>query len=138
MSCIRTFSKGFFISSENGHLALWVRSEENNSTTGKQPYDFIRQWCPAATKGVKILGMAISPGDEYLAVASKNNNIGIISIKSIGLNEDLSKEVKFDLVCRGFHSGSISTIDVAIQRPILVTCSRDDSTIRIWNYFKYE
>lgn len=58
--------------------------------------------------------MAVSPGDEFLAVASKNNNIGIISIKSIGLNEDLNKEIKFDLVCRGFHSGSITSIDIAI------------------------
>jgi WD40 repeat protein len=41
------------------------------------------------------------------------------------------------LVCRGFHSGSISAIDIAIQRPILVTCSRDDSTIRLWNYYNF-
>ncbi len=47
-------------------------------------------------------------------MACKNNNIGLIQIKSLGLNEDLNREVKFDLVCRGFHSGSISAIDVAI------------------------
>ena len=35
VSCLRTFNKGFFISSDNGYMALWVRSEENNSTTGK-------------------------------------------------------------------------------------------------------
>jgi hypothetical protein len=35
VSCLRTFSKGFIISSDNGHMAMWVRSEENNSTTGK-------------------------------------------------------------------------------------------------------
>ena len=53
-------------------------------------------------------------------------------------NEDITKDIKFDLVCRGFHSGSISAIDVAYQRPLIVTCSRDDSTVRIWNYMKYE
>ena len=58
--------------------------------------------------------MAVSPGEDTLAVACKNNNIGLIQIKSIGLNEDLTKEIKFDLVCRGFHSGSICAIDVAI------------------------
>lgn len=26
-------------------------------------------------------------------------------------------------------------MDISIQRPILVTCSREDCTIRIWNYF---
>lgn len=58
--------------------------------------------------------MTVSPGEETLAVACKNNNIGLVNIKSIGLNENLSNEIKFDLVCRGFHSGSINAIDVAI------------------------
>ena len=35
----------------------------------------------------------------------------------------------------GFHSGPITTLDVAVQRPIFVTCSREDSSIRIWNYY---
>ena len=53
-----------------------------------------------------------------------NNNIGIVDIKSIGLNEEKqSPDVKFDLICKGFHSGPITTIDVAVQRPVLVTCS---------------
>lgn len=78
VSCLRSCSKGFYISSDNGFMALWVRSEENNATSGKQPYDFIRKWCPPSTRGVKILAMAVSPGEEYLAVACKNNNIGLI------------------------------------------------------------
>lgn len=45
-------------------MALWVRSEENNSTTGKNPYDFIRKWQPPSTKGVKILSLALSPSEE--------------------------------------------------------------------------
>jgi hypothetical protein len=56
-----------------------------------------------------------------------NNNIGIVDIKSIGLNEEKQNpDVKFDLICKGFHSGPITTIDVAVQRPILVTCSEQD------------
>jgi hypothetical protein len=35
VALIKPFAKGFFIASESGHMALWVRSEENNSTTGK-------------------------------------------------------------------------------------------------------
>ena len=131
---IKPFSKGFFIGSNEGDMAMWVRQEENNSTSGKSPYDFIRRWQPPATKRLQILGMAMSTGEEFLAVALSNNNIGMVHYKSIGLNEDLNKEIKFELICKGFHSGSISGLDVAIQRPIIVTCSRDDSTIRLWNY----
>jgi hypothetical protein len=81
-----------------------------------------------------ILGSSVSGNEEKLAVCLLNNNIGLIDIKTIGLNEDTEREIKSDLVCRGFHSGGITAIDVAVQRPILVTASRDDSTVRLWNY----
>lgn len=76
----------------------------------------------------------MSGNEEKLAVALDNNNIALIDIKSIGLNEDTEREIKSDLICKGFHSGGITAIDVAVQRPILVTASRDDSTVRLWNY----
>lgn len=137
ISLIKRYSKGFFIASDNGYMALWVRSEENNSTSEKQAFDFIRKWQPAATKDLRILSLDCAPSEDYLALSLANNNIGKISIKSIGLNEDLTKEISFDLVCKGFHSGPISSIDVATQRPLLLTCSREDSTIRLWNYETY-
>ena len=79
--------------------------------------------------------MSLDPKGEHLAVCMANNNIGIVDIKSIGLNEEkMNPEVKFDLVCKGFHSGAISSVDVAVQRPILVTCSEADQSLRLWNY----
>ena len=56
----------------------------------------------------------MSNGEELLAVSLSNNNIGLVHYKSIGLNEDINKEIKFELICKGFHSGSISGLDVAI------------------------
>lgn len=79
--------------------------------------------------------MDINISEEYVSAACSNNNIALISTKSIGLNDNLSREVKVDLVSKGFHSGAISCIDVAVQRPLVVTCSQEDSTIRIWNYY---
>lgn len=131
---IKRFSKGFFVGSNLGELAMWVRSEENNATSGKESYDFIRRVTPAATKNIRVVGMTLNVIEDTLAVALENNNIGLVSIKSLGLNDDITKEVKFELVCKGFHSGAITSIDVAVQRPILVTCSRDDSKVRLWNY----
>ena len=48
--CLRKFSKGFFVGSQMGEMAMWVRSEENNATSGKEAYDFIRSIAPSATK----------------------------------------------------------------------------------------
>ena len=44
-------------------------------------------------------------------------------------------EIKFETVGKGFHSGAITAMDISLQRPILVTASREDSTIRFWNYY---
>ena len=136
---IQKYSKGVFIASNRGECALWVRSEENNSTSGKQNYDWIKTWQPMSCKNQKILGLALDQNEEYLGVCLANNNIGMVNIKSIGLNEEkAAPEVNFDLICKGFHSGAITTIDVAVQRPILVTCSREDQTLRLWNYITGE
>ena len=105
VSRIKPYSQGFFVASDNGYMALWVRSDVNNSTSGKQAFDFIRKWQHSATKNIKILSLDCAPSEDYIAISQENNNIGIIQIKSIGLNEDLNKEIKFDLICKGFHSG---------------------------------
>lgn len=112
-----------------------MRQEENgNSKGGRDPYDFIRRFDPAAIRGLKVCSLSVSPCEDSLAIGCKNNNITMISIKSIGLNEEPQPEVTSTQVCSGFHSGAISQIDVAVQRPVVATCSRDDSTVRLWNY----
>lgn len=140
ISCIKTYSKGFFVASDTGTMALWVKSEENNQSSNQddQDYDFIRRWSPVVTKGTKVISMDVNRTEDQLAAACQNNNIALVNIKSIGLNDNLTREVKVDLVCRGFHSGPITCMDIAVQRPILVTCSQDDSTIRLWNYYTYK
>lgn len=50
MIAVSKFSKGFLVASNKGDMAMWVRSEENNSTSGKEHYDFIRKLTPAITK----------------------------------------------------------------------------------------
>lgn len=71
ISCIKPYSKGFFIASDNGIMALWVRSEENNQSANKenQLYDFIRRWSPVVTKGTKIIAMDVNTSEEYVAAA---------------------------------------------------------------------
>lgn len=58
--------------------------------------------------------MALNHTEEILAVAMTNNNIGTVNVKSIWQSDNQNNEVKFDLICRGFHNGSITGLDVAI------------------------
>ena len=41
---IKTFSKGFFVGSNEGEMAMWIRQEENQNTSGKYAYDFKARW----------------------------------------------------------------------------------------------
>jgi cilia- and flagella-associated protein 57 len=138
ISSIKEFSKGFFLSSDKGHISMWVRSEENNQSTNKenQIFDFIRSWHLSKVEMPSVISMDVNLSEEYIVSACRNNNIYITHIKSIGLNESMDKEVKVDQIAKGFHSGPVDAIDCAVQRPLIVTLSREDSTIRIWNYYK--
>ena len=44
------------------------------------------------------------------------------------------QELKYNYVGKGFHSGAITEMHTCLQRPILLTCSIPDQTVRIWNY----
>jgi hypothetical protein len=61
-----------------------------------------------------ILGSTVSLNEETLAVSLFNNNIALVNIKSVGLNEDTEREITSNLICRGFHSGGITSLDVAV------------------------
>lgn len=43
-------------------------------------------------------------------------------------------DIKFNYLSSGFHSGAIKEIHTCLQRPVVLTCSIEDQTIRLWNY----
>jgi cilia- and flagella-associated protein 57 len=45
-------------------------------------------------------------------------------------------DIKFDFVCSGFHSGAITELHTCLQRPVVLTCSVEDQSIRLWNYLQ--
>lgn len=86
-------------------------------------------------KPAKVVGLTFNNSQDYLAIAYNSNEIGYFYINN--LIENLRNKnfyLKFELVCDGFHQGAITAMDVALQRPIIVTTSKTDKTIRIWNY----
>lgn len=57
-------------------------------------------------------------------------------VTDITENRD-SKDIFFEYLYKGFHNHPITGMDLCLQRPLLATCSHEDSTIRIWNYKNY-
>ena len=115
-------------------------------------FELVRRWSCDSLRNSKVVSMATlevhKDSEIYLAVATKGQNIVFLNIMrqiftgGVGRSELVAEDdgvppedVKFETVARGFHSGAISCMDISVQRPILVTASRDDSTIRFWNYY---
>lgn len=71
ITCIKEFSKGFFLASDKGHMAMWVRCEENNQSTNKenQLFDFIRCWRVSKFELAPIISMDINLSEEFLATS---------------------------------------------------------------------
>jgi len=44
------------------------------------------------------------------------------------------RNVSYEYLYNGFHSGPITSLDICLQRPLIVTACRQDSTVRVWNY----
>lgn len=63
------------------------------------------------------------------------NSKDISKIKENLAKDKLSlMDIKFEQINNGSHNGAISELRICLQRPIVLTASREDSTIRIWNY----
>ena len=34
----------------------------------------------------------------------------------------------------GHHAAAITALDMAVHRPLIITCCKGDGTLRVWNY----
>lgn len=127
-SIIRSYSKGLVAGSVQGHI-LFIEKTTHSET----PYQVIRHI--VRDKPAKVNGLSFNNTEEYLVIAYNTNEICYMNIEGINMNlKNRLFEIRFELVCDGFHQGPITSMDVALQRPIIITSSQSDKTIRVWNY----
>lgn len=147
VTAIGVFSRGFVVGSDTGHMAIWVRVDEGdrNDDLDENGVSFLKRWHTERKSGVTAIN--VSQSEELMAVSFRNNDIATIEMVQVLPNSTtevlesfknnpkfMNREVKFEFLFNGFHNGPVTCIDVCLQRPLIVTCSKYDSTIRIWNY----
>lgn len=153
VSVIKCYSKGFIIGSEFGNFALWLKIEENVDTESGEPDTFILHNIWDAKSRSCVIAMDITSREDQVICGFKSNTTAVFNLNQVMVTGDgvqsrkynkmLSRDenrlkVKMELIYGGYHSGPITGLDVCIQRPLIVTCSREDSTIRIWNYINFK
>ena len=155
VSSIVAFSRGFVIGGDNGTFSVWIKNEDVDPDLGqKNFFNFLRTRKPPEglseelLKKGGIVSLDVSPSEDLLAVCFKNNDLATVSMNQLvpstadvvdpfKLKKLLEKDIQFDYLYNGFHNGSITNIDICVQRPLIATCSQEDSTIRIWNYANF-
>ena len=123
-------------------------SDENEMGESNEVFVLQKSWNAERKSGVCCID--ISTNEDAMAVSFKSNDICTYEMSSIlpTTSEALElvgpnsarpqKDVKFDYLYNGFHCGSVTALDVCLQRPLIATCSKHDSTIRIWNYMNFK
>ena len=126
-TCINTYSDGLVIGSNKGNI-LFIEKLQN--------YEFIPVRYTIREREGAVTGLCFDMFNNMtLAISFKTNEIAYIDLQNIITNlKNPEFDLKFNVICDGFHNGPITCMDVALQRPIIITCSKADKTIRIWNY----
>ena len=126
---LKCFNNGIVVGSTKGHL-LFVEKYTSGDNISFSPIRYTKR-----EKQACVTGLTVTKEQDFIAVSYDSNEIAYFSIKNIFENlKILEFELKMELVCEGFHQGAITTMDVALQRPIIITTSSADKTVRAWNY----
>ena len=126
---LKCFNNGIVIGSTQGHL-LFVQKFLSGDNISFSPIRYTKR-----EKQACVTGLTVNKMQDYFAVSYDSNEIAYFNIKNIFENlRIVDFELKMDLVCEGFHQGAITTMDVALQRPIIITTSGKDKTVRAWNF----
>jgi len=144
--CIRSFSQGFLLGGAEAHIAVWeladddaymsVDGSQQGSEGGAQATES-RNFKRSNTVRVRQLDAAISSldltgGEESILLGFRDADMGVLSMGSLYATDD--EQVSCNVVCGGNHSGGISGLDMAVQRPVLASVCNKDGTVRVWNY----
>ena len=126
---IKCFNNGIIIGSNKGHL-LFVEKNSSVDVTSFTPVRVTKR-----DKNYSVTGLAITKDQQNLAVSYESNEIAYVNMNNIFDSlKSANFELRMNLVCDGFHQGPITTMDVALQRPVIVTASSYDKSIRVWNF----
>jgi len=126
---INTYIDGLVVGSNKGNI-LFIEKTPNTDYNYSPVRYTIRE------REGTVTGLCFDVFNSMtLAISFKTNEIAYIDLENIISNlKNPEFDLKFNVICEGFHNGPITCMDVAQQRPIIITCSKNDKTIRIWNY----
>lgn len=127
ITCLISYDKGFIAGGDKGFIKFYEYIDKDS----KRTFEDVSTVQIKSAENFCVRGLAVSPSveDDLLIVTTENNQIYRASISSLLTRNPNAFEY---LICE-FHHGAIQCMDVAVKKPLLMTCG-EDKTVRIWNY----
>ena len=137
-------TRGIIVSGSDGMIVLIDMVAEKKKLDGRDPYKFLARFKAVKEFGgsSEIIYTSLAPKGGTMICAYRDN-FGAMALEDayltadgIDKNEAKTKvvDVPIQYVFHGMHTGEITDIDTCVRKPLVVTCSRDDQSVRLWNF----
>uniref|UniRef100_A0A8C8F0J8 EML-like second beta-propeller domain-containing protein n=1 Tax=Oncorhynchus tshawytscha TaxID=74940 RepID=A0A8C8F0J8_ONCTS len=133
ISFITAYSKGFACSAGPGTVYLFERTDDKDNYRKTREIRIPPDQCshePSHAEQQQIVSLVISPSEETVVTSTDRGQLYSITLSSAEMSK--GEQVQFEFLSHSFHSGPITGLSVCIRKPIIATCSLDQS-VRIWN-----
>mmetsp|Transcript_38583 Transcript_38583/g.62503 ORF Transcript_38583/g.62503 Transcript_38583/m.62503 type:complete len:1299 (+) Transcript_38583:248-4144(+) len=127
-------ARGFLVAGTSGLISIFDKTDQklrvsSGSMDGRDLY--VQSKTLHTNLGPTITSLAVSPSEEVLTACLSNNQVAHMSLANVDMVKEESEAFTY-LSC-AFHSAAITGMDVCVRKPLLATCSADN-TVRLWNY----
>uniref|UniRef100_A0A4W5P762 Cilia and flagella associated protein 57 n=1 Tax=Hucho hucho TaxID=62062 RepID=A0A4W5P762_9TELE len=133
VTVITAYSKGFACSAGPGTVCLFERTDDKDNYRKTREIRIPPDQCshePSHAEQQQIVSLVISPSEETVVTSTDRGQLYSITLSSAEMSK--GEQVQFEFLSHSFHSGSITGLSICIRKPIIATCSLDQS-VRIWN-----
>ncbi|XP_060739668.1 cilia- and flagella-associated protein 57-like [Tachysurus vachellii] len=133
ITVITAYSKGFACAGSLGEVCLYEKTGEfdyKKAVEIRIPQDPCSSE-PSVSAQQEVKSMCLSPSEETLAISTRQGQIYHFNLASVENRQ--SKQANFEYLFHSLHTGSITDLSVCSSKPLLATCSKDNS-VHIWNY----
>jgi len=123
---ISALANGFVVGGQGGYLSVYENHER------KELFQCSHTFRSTAHPEAAIMGLATLPKfEDSVACCFDNDQVAVFPIGRMDYLDDENDH--FIYVGSGMHCGAITGMDVALNKPLVVTCGVDH-TIKVWNY----
>lgn len=139
---IRAFTHGFVVAGADSCISVWRLSQEGDRDADDMlsgpSYEHDCTACLALGAGSPVVALDLVGGRDEVHAAVGFQNAYIthfrLSLLRSGEVEPAAPVEDLPLVGGGAHAGPVTSLDMAVQRPIVVSACSQDGTIRVWDY----